>query len=87
MQSQKFLKRTAASTPDKRINIALISENYFTKYFYITIPGYNLLNINHPDNTAHGGGAIYIKSSPVFSNSFKLLSTLFKVQCHLITSQ
>jgi len=51
---------------NKRIDIALISETHFTKYSHIPIPGYQLLKTNHPDNTAHGGAAIYIKSSLSF---------------------
>lgn len=50
---------------EKHIDIALISETYFTKYPHVPIPGYNLLKPNHPVNTAHGGAAIYIKSSLV----------------------
>uniref|UniRef100_A0A2S2P698 Putative RNA-directed DNA polymerase n=1 Tax=Schizaphis graminum TaxID=13262 RepID=A0A2S2P698_SCHGA len=51
---------------EKRIDIALISETHFTKYSHIPITGYNLLKTNHPDNTAHGGAAIYIKASLVY---------------------
>jgi hypothetical protein len=52
----------------KRIDIALITETHFTKYSSIHIPGYNLLKTNHPDNTAHGGVAILIKSSIIFQS-------------------
>ncbi|VVC28136.1 Endonuclease/exonuclease/phosphatase,Reverse transcriptase domain [Cinara cedri] len=51
---------------EKRIDIALITETQLTKYSHIPIPGYQLLKTNHPDNTAHGGAAIYIKSSLSF---------------------
>jgi len=51
---------------DKRIHITLISETHFTKYSHISIPGYKVLKTNHPDNTAHGGVAIIIKSSIVY---------------------
>ena len=51
---------------EKRIDVALISETHFTKYSHIPIAGYNLLKTNHPDNTAHGGAAIYIKTSLVY---------------------
>jgi len=51
---------------EKRIDIALISETHFTKYSHIPIAGYNLQKTNHPDNTAHGGAAIYIKTSLVY---------------------
>jgi len=51
---------------EKRIDIALISETHFTKYSHIPILGYQLLKTNHPDNSAHGDAAIYIKSSLSF---------------------
>lgn len=51
---------------DKRIDLALITETHFTKYSHIHIPGYKLLKTNHPDNTAHGGVAILIKSTIAF---------------------
>lgn len=60
----------------KRIDVALISETHFTKFSHIHIPGYTLIKSNHPDNTAHGGAAIFIKSNiefyplPRFSQSF-----------------
>jgi len=44
----------------------MISETHFTKYTHIPIPSYQLLKSNHPDNTAHDGAAIYIKSSLSF---------------------
>lgn len=43
--------------------IALITETHFTKYTHFFITGYKLYNANHPDNTAHGGVAIFIKNS------------------------
>lgn len=51
---------------DKRIDIALITETHLTKYSSIFIPDYKLLKTNHPDNTAHGGVAILIKSSIIY---------------------
>lgn len=51
---------------NKRIDIALITETHFTKYSYIRIPGYTLIKTNHPDNTAHGGVAIFVKSTLAF---------------------
>jgi len=54
---------------EKRIiDIALISETHFTKHSYVPITGYNLLKSNHPDNTAHGGAAIYISPPCCISN-------------------
>lgn len=61
---------------NKRIDIAIISETHFTNNSKTYIPGYILINTNHPDNTAHGGVAIYVKSSityqplPGFSQDF-----------------
>ncbi|KAE9534533.1 hypothetical protein AGLY_008623 [Aphis glycines] len=51
---------------NKRLDIALITETYFTEYTKIFIPGYKLIHTNHPDNTAHGGVAMYIKSNIMF---------------------
>ena len=51
---------------DKRIDLALITETHFTQHSQIYIPGYKLLKTNHPDNTAHGGVAILIKSTIAF---------------------
>lgn len=45
---------------NKRIEIALITETYFTNISKIYISGYKLINTNHPDNTAHGGVPIYV---------------------------
>jgi exonuclease III len=51
---------------NQRIDIALITETHFTQYSNVHIPGYKLLKANHPDNTAHGGVAILIKSTIAF---------------------
>ena len=53
---------------EKRIDIALISETHFTRHSYVPITGYNFLKSNHPDNAAHGGAAIYIKSSLLYQS-------------------
>jgi len=45
------------------IDISIITENHFTKYSHIFIPGYKLIKAKHPDNTAQGGVAILIKTS------------------------
>jgi hypothetical protein len=39
---------------------------HFTKYIKTLISGYKLIHTKHPDNTVHGGVAIYIKSTVVF---------------------
>jgi len=50
----------------RRIDITHITETHCTKYSRFHIPGYNLLKVNHPDNTAHGVVAILIKSTLYF---------------------
>ena len=52
---------------DKRIDLALISETHFTPNTKFKIPGYTLISSNHPDNTAHAGAAILIKSTLQFT--------------------
>lgn len=52
---------------EKRIDIALISETHFTSNTKCSFPGYNILSACHPDNTAHGGAAIIIRSSLQFT--------------------
>jgi len=51
---------------DKIIDLPLITKTHFTQHSHIYIPGYKLLKTNHPDNTAHGGVAILIKSTIAF---------------------
>lgn len=51
---------------NSRIDIALITETHFTKYSKFHIPGFHLIKTNHPDNTAHGGVALLIKTSLFF---------------------
>lgn len=48
---------------EKRIDIALISETHFTNSYSLNIPGFRLHYTNHPDETAHAGAAIYVRSS------------------------
>jgi len=50
----------------KRIDITIITETHFTKNSYSFIPGYKLINTNHPDNTSHGEVAIFVKSTLEF---------------------
>jgi len=52
---------------EKRIDLALISETHFTPNTKFKIPGYTLISSNHPDNTAHTGAAILIKSTLQFT--------------------
>jgi hypothetical protein len=48
---------------DQLIDIMLIRENHLTDKSYLKIPGYNIYHTNYPDNTAHAGTAIIIKST------------------------
>ena len=41
----------------------LVSETHFTNKNYIRIPNYSIYTTNHPNNKAHGGTAIIIKTS------------------------
>jgi exonuclease III len=48
---------------EKITDLVLIFETYFTTNTKFSIPGYNIITSNHPDNTSHTGAAIIIKSS------------------------
>ncbi|VVC31138.1 Endonuclease/exonuclease/phosphatase [Cinara cedri] len=52
---------------EKRIDLALISETHFTSNTKFSIPGYTTIPANHPDNTAHAGAAILIRSPIQFT--------------------
>lgn len=45
------------------IDVLLISETHFTSKSYFRIPGYNIYHTDHPDNKAHGGSAVLIRSN------------------------
>jgi len=46
-----------------KIDIALISETHFTSRTVFRLPRYTVFYSIHPDNTAHGGAAVIIRSS------------------------
>jgi exonuclease III len=46
-----------------KINIALISETHFTSRTVFRLPRYSVSHTIHPDDTAHGGAAVIIRSS------------------------
>ena len=46
-----------------KIDIALISETHFTPRTVFRIPHYTVYHTIHPDDTAHGGAAVIIRSS------------------------
>jgi len=47
----------------RHIDTALITKTHCTKYSNFHIPGYILLKVNHPDNTAHGGVSVLLNIS------------------------
>lgn len=48
---------------DNNIDVLLVAETHFTNKNHLKIPKYNIYHTNHPDNTAHGGTAVIIRSS------------------------
>jgi len=48
---------------DQFNDIMLISETHFTDKSFLNTPGYKFYHANHPDNTAHAGTAIFIRST------------------------
>jgi len=46
-----------------KIDIALISETHFTSRTVFRLPRYIVSHSIHPDDTAHGGAAVIIRSS------------------------
>lgn len=47
----------------KHIDIFLISETHLTSRSYIKIKGYDFVYTNHPDDKAHAGAGLFIKST------------------------
>lgn len=46
-----------------KIDVALIAETHFTTKTMFKIPSYKVYHIPHPDDTAHGGAAVIIRST------------------------
>lgn len=46
-----------------KIDIMLISETHFTDTSFFKVPNFSVYFANHPDNRAHGGSAVIIRSS------------------------
>jgi exonuclease III len=70
-----------------KIDILLISESHTTEQSVIKIPYCTIYYANHPDETAHAGSALIIKSQlkhyvlePYITN--KIQSTISKVRIH-----
>ena len=47
----------------KHIDIFLISETHLTSRSYVKISGYDFVYTNHPDNKAHAGAGLFIRST------------------------
>ena len=60
---QIHTQETVMSLNTQFVNIYLISETHFTPRTYLDIRGYDMIAGNHPDNRAHAGSAILIKST------------------------
>ena len=63
----------------------LISETHFTSKSHFSIAGYNICLANHPDDKAHGGTAILIKSKIAYAEQLcyakpELQATIIQVQ-------
>ena len=54
---------TSSNPQYPQVDIALISETYFTSRSVFKIPYYSVYHTIHPDDTAHGGAAIIVRSS------------------------
>lgn len=48
---------------EQNIDVMLISETHFTKKSYLNILHYNAYDTQHPDESAHGGSALIVKST------------------------
>ena len=45
-----------------KVDILLVSETHFTNRSYLNIPYYSIYHTEQPDDTAHGGTAVIIRS-------------------------
>jgi hypothetical protein len=68
-----------------KIDIMLISQTHFTSKSHFLIPGYNISLAKHPDDKAHGGTAIPIKSKIAYAEQLcyakpELQATIMQVQ-------
>jgi exonuclease III len=68
-----------------KTDIMLISKTHFISKSHFSIAGYNICLANHPDNKAHGGTAILIKSKIAYAvqpcyAKLELQATIIQVQ-------
>jgi exonuclease III len=62
-----------------KIDVLLISETHATDRTFIKIPGYDIYLANHPDNHAHAGAAVIIRSALKNSNANPTSPKKYKV--------
>jgi len=55
-----------ATLQNKRIDVAFISETHFTNISTLKLQGYKCFHTYHPDDTAHAGAAIIVRSTLQF---------------------
>lgn len=60
------INETEIFLKENYIDILLISETHLTNKSFLKINGYEVVATNHPDNKAHGGAAVLIKSNIKF---------------------
>ena len=70
-----------------KIDIALISETHFTSRTVIKIPHYTVYHTIHPDDTAHGGAEVILRSSIhhhelLHHQSDKIQATTIQLDAH-----
>lgn len=63
------------------IDIALLVETHLTSRNHAEIRGFNLYTCNHPDDAAHGGAAIYIRSSLKHHENNSYVSAHIQAAC------
>lgn len=60
---QRKLNEISLFLNTKHIDIFLISETHLTSRSHIKIRGYDFISTNHPDDSAHAGAGLFVKSS------------------------
>jgi len=70
-----------------KIDIVLVSETHFTSRSVFKIPHYTVYHTIHPDDTAHGGATVIIRSSIrhhelLHYQSAKIQATTVQLEAH-----
>jgi len=82
---QKHKEEVKLFLSQNKIDIFLVSETHFTSKTYFSIPGYSLCHTNHPDDRAHGGTAILIRTTIQYAKQLhhakpEMQATIIQVQ-------